>query len=104
MCYKGLTVLNDESAELIEWLEILKAYGAEKIVLYNLGLHENISKVLDHYSEEGLVEMFPLTLPGNQPNDQEAQHKYIYDKKFWEQKRNNEQIPRNDCFYRNMYK
>ena len=88
----------------MEWMEILKTYGVEKIVLYDLGVHENVSKVLDHYGKEGLVDTHPLTLPGNQPNDKEGQHKYIYDRNFLEQKRNNEQIPRNDCFYRNMYR
>lgn len=45
VCFKGLTLLKDKSIELMEWLEILLTLGAEKITLYNLGLHENIAKV-----------------------------------------------------------
>ena len=45
VCLKGLTLLKDKSLELMEWLEVLITLGAEKITLYNLGLHENIAKV-----------------------------------------------------------
>jgi hypothetical protein len=37
---------------LIEWLEILKILGADKIYFYKLRAHENMEKVLDFYTKQ----------------------------------------------------
>ncbi len=42
----------DLSVRLIEWLEILKILGADKIYFYKLGAHENMEKVLDFYTKQ----------------------------------------------------
>jgi hypothetical protein len=42
----------DLSVRLIEWLEILKILGADKIYFYKLGAHENMEKVLDFYTQQ----------------------------------------------------
>jgi hypothetical protein len=42
----------DLSVRLIEWLEILKILGADKIYFYKLNAHENMEKVLDFYSKQ----------------------------------------------------
>jgi hypothetical protein len=42
----------DLSVRLIEWLEILKILGADKIYFYKLGAHENVEKVLDFYTQQ----------------------------------------------------
>ena len=36
-------------------------------------------QVLEHYQEEGFVEVTPLYLPGHQPNSPILQHFYLYD-------------------------
>lgn len=47
-----------------------------------------------------MVELSPLTLPGDQPNLPEYQHLYLKSKLT--AKRQNELIPYNDCLYRNL--
>ena len=46
VCVKGLDFPEDDlSIRLTEWLEVLGALGADKIFLYNLEVHPNITKV-----------------------------------------------------------
>lgn len=102
VCVKGLDFPHDDvSVRLVEWIEMLNLLGASKIFLYELDVHENISKVLHYYQQRGLVELSPLTLPGDQPNLPEYQHLYLKNKLT--AKRQNELIPYNDCLYRNLY-
>jgi len=103
VCVKGLDFPEDDlSIKLTEWLEVLGSLGADKIFLYNLEVHPNITKVLDYYSNQGLVDVTPLSLPGYQPNLPILQHMYLKSK--LNNKRQNELIPYNDCLYRNMYR
>lgn len=102
VCVKGLDfATQDLSVRLVEWLELLKILGANKVFLYELEIHPNISKVLDHYVESGLVKLTPITLPGDQPNLPGFRHLYLKNKLT--AKRQNEIIPYNDCLYRNLY-
>ena len=102
VCVKGLDFLfEDMSVRLVEWLELLRLLGAAKVFLYDLEVHPNISKVLDHYRRQGLVEVTKITLPGSQPNLPGFRHLYL--KKKLTFKRQNELIPYNDCLYRNLY-
>lgn len=101
VCVKGLDFPHEDvSVRLVEWIELLNLLGAGKIFLYNLDVHENISKVLHYYQKRGIVELSPLTLPGVQPNLPEYQHLYLKSKLT--AKRQNELIPYNDCLYRNL--
>jgi len=103
VCVKGLDFPEDDlSIRLTEWLEVLGALGADKIFLYNLEVHPNITKVLDYYSKKGLVDVTPISLPGYQPNLPVLQHMYLKSK--LNNKRQNELIPYNDCLYRNLYR
>lgn len=103
VCVKGLDFPTDDlSVRLIEWIEILNVLGADKIFLYNLEVHPNVTKVLEHYVKEGKVDLTPLSLPGYQPNMQILQHLYLKSK--LNNKRQNELIPYNDCLYRNIYR
>lgn len=102
VCVKGLDFLyEDISVRLVEWLELLNILGAKKIFLYELEVHPNISKVLSHYVKSGLVEVTPLTLPGEQPNLPGFRHLYLKSKLVT--KRQNELIPYNDCLYKNLH-
>jgi len=103
VCVKGLDFPDDDlSVRLVEWLELLNTLGADKIFLYNLEVHPNVTKVLDHYVQKGIVDLTPLSLPGYQPNLPGLQHLYLKSK--LNNKRQNELIPYNDCLYRNMYR
>ncbi|XP_037091567.1 uncharacterized protein LOC119111841 [Pollicipes pollicipes] len=102
VCVKGLSFPDqDLSVRLVEWLEMLRLLGARKVFLYDLEVHPNISKVLRHYQQEGLVEVTPLTLAGEQPNMSPLQRLYL--RKKVTNKRQSELVPYNDCFYRNLY-
>lgn len=102
VCVKGLDFLyEDLSVRLVEWIELLHLLGADKIYFYKFNVHPNISKVLEHYETNGMIEVTPLTLPGGQPNDPGLQHWFLKQKTT--NKRQNEIIPYNDCLYRNLY-
>ncbi|KAA0183257.1 hypothetical protein HAZT_HAZT008750 [Hyalella azteca] len=103
VCVKGLDFLNkDFSVRLVEWLETLHHLGAEKIFLYQLEIHPNITKVLKHYEELGLVDVTPITLPAYQPNIKGLRHMYLLNRVTNQYQ--NELIPYNDCLYKNMYR
>ncbi|CAG5047500.1 unnamed protein product [Parnassius apollo] len=102
VCVKGLDFLHEDlSVRLVEWIEIVRILGADKIFFYELQVHPNITKVLDYYKGLGLIEVTPITLPGGQPNLPGLQHMYL--KKKTTHKRQMELIPYNDCLYRHMY-
>ena len=103
VCVKGMDFpLDDLSVRMVEWLEVLKALGADKIFLYNLDVHPNVRKVLSDYSSRGEIEVIPISLPDHQPNLPWLQHLFIKSKLI--HKRQNEIVPYNDCLYRNMYR
>jgi len=102
VCVKGLDFLQqDLSVRLVEWIELLGLLGADKIFLYELEVHPNISKVLRYYQQIGKIQLTPITLPGEQPNIPGLRHMYLKSKIT--SKRQNEVIPYNDCLYRNLY-
>ena len=45
VCSKGFSILDDQSIEVAEWFEILRALGADKIDIYTMEVHPNIEKV-----------------------------------------------------------
>jgi hypothetical protein len=95
----------DVSPRLIEWIELARLLGANKIFFYILRAHENMTKVLEHYRQEGLVEVVPITLGGNEPNSVNFQHLHLYKEgRNWYQRSIHELISMNDFFYKNMYK
>ncbi|XP_069172171.1 uncharacterized protein [Procambarus clarkii] len=100
VCVKGLDFYIDKTVRIVEWLELLFLLGADKVFLYNMGLQPSINKVLKYYERLGLVDVKKLSLPGEQPNERNLLHKYLKNKGL--HKRQNEVIPYNDCFYRNM--
>ncbi|CAH2986506.1 unnamed protein product [Chilo suppressalis] len=102
VCVKGLDFLHEDlSVRLVEWIELVRLLGADKIFFYELQVHPNITKVLDYYTARGAVTVTPVTLPGGQPNLPGLQHMYL--KKKTTHKRQMELIPYNDCLYRHMY-
>lgn len=103
ICVKGLDFLHEDlSVRLVEWIELVRLLGADKVFFYELQVHPNITKVLNYYAEQGVVSVTPIMLPGGQPNLPGLQHMYL--KKKTTHKRQMELIPYNDCLYRNMYR
>jgi len=57
---------------------------------------------LDYYQRTGYLELRPLTLANGMPRLRHYQHMLLQQRK--QEKRLNELIPYNDCFYRNLYR
>ena len=102
VCVKGIDYVDNLSDRLTEWIELVSALGADKIFMYDLGVHPRVSQLLRFYSGRGLVEVTPLSLPGHFPSIPGLTNLYLKARK--QNKRQNELIPYNDCFYRNMYR
>lgn len=96
---KALDFYHDEnvSVKLVEWIELLRLLGAQKLFLYVLQVHPNIQKVLDHYSSDGFVSVHRTKWPGGFRNTTGQTHSYSSNQVQLEL------IPFNDCFYRNLY-
>ena len=50
VCSKALSQIEDNSIKIIEWIELLRALGAEKIMIGVLSVHPNIMKVGHFYN------------------------------------------------------
>jgi hypothetical protein len=106
VCVKMLDFpYSDESVRAVEWIELVRLLGANKIFLYTLHVHKNMTKVFRYYEERGVVEVVPITLAGYEPNSAGLQHLTIRgNQRNWYQRTVHELISLNDCFYRNMYR
>jgi hypothetical protein len=61
VCVKGLDFLHDDlSVRMVEWIEMLNILGADKIFLYELAVHPNISKVLRFVLDQLLIYLLSL--------------------------------------------
>ncbi len=80
-----------EEARIVEWLELQKILGVNKIVVYNESMAQSTAAVLLHYSDQGFVDIRPSpTLKNNGTytlNDSLIRQGIIF----------------SDCLYRNMY-
>lgn len=102
VCVKGLSFpYNDQSVILIEWLEYLFSMGVSKVYIYVLNIHANMWKILHYYLSVGKIEIRRHSLSGNNPNIPGFQHDFLMTK--FRQKRLEELIPYNDCFYDNIH-
>ncbi|XP_030378867.1 uncharacterized protein LOC115627358 [Scaptodrosophila lebanonensis] len=106
VCVKTMDFLyNDMSWRLIEWLELMRLLGADKVVLYNGPMHANMTRVLRDYMENGsgFVELRSLSLGRGEPNVPPHLHHFLLARDYLNRILN-EMIPYNDCLYRNMYR
>lgn len=99
VCVKDLQFPDaDMSERFVEWLEMVRLLGAERVTAYYLGgntLHPNTIRTLRHYEEhDGLVQLRPFRLLEGVAKP--AIHVQL-------NKRLNEVLMYNDCLYRNMY-
>ncbi|KAH8386576.1 hypothetical protein KR093_001303, partial [Drosophila rubida] len=95
----------DMSWRLIEWLELLRLLGVDKVVFYDAQMHANMTRVLNDYRdhEPHFVEVRPMSLGRGEPHSPPHFHHYAMGADGFNRILN-EMIPYNDCFYRNMYK
>lgn len=103
VCVKGFDFpYFDLSERLIEWFELQRILGASRIYAYMYDVHPAVQRVLDYYQRTGFLELRPLTLANGMPRLRHYQHMLLQQRKL--EKRLNELIPYNDCFYRNLYR
>ena len=50
VCSKSLSYIKDGSKKMVEWIELLLALGADKIMFSVLSVHPNIMKVANFYN------------------------------------------------------
>ncbi|PVD21580.1 hypothetical protein C0Q70_17378 [Pomacea canaliculata] len=53
-----------DPVKLVEWFEMQKLLGVDKIQILDFDNSVNVKKVFQYYQETGLLAMFPLKLPG----------------------------------------
>lgn len=92
VCAKELEFEDDQSAQLIEWLEILTLLGARKIFTYVIHLHENMMKTLRYYEKRGIVQIEMMTQP-KLPSRAESLTQWLQ----------LQMISLTDCFYKHMH-
>ncbi|XP_063851767.1 uncharacterized protein LOC135095057 [Scylla paramamosain] len=100
VCVKGMKFFKDESVRLVEWLELNFLLGADKIYLYEIETHPNISKVLKHYESRGKIDVKKFSQPGELPNVLGLQE--IFFRKYKSTICAAEDLMYNDCLYRNI--
>lgn len=93
VCVKDLDFLDDQSMQLIEWIEILSILGAEKIFVYVVKLHPKMIKILKYYKSRGMVELEMITEPEGLPTKNQSLTQWLQ----------NQLISLNDCLYKHMY-
>ncbi|KAG6465341.1 hypothetical protein O3G_MSEX015088 [Manduca sexta] len=94
VCLKWLDYRRDVSAHLVEWVQLLKAFGASTLYVHVVHAHPNVVKVLSHYAAEGFAQVSQLAHP---PQLARATHG-AGARDFHDLRR--ELLPLNDCLYR----
>ncbi|XP_065365625.1 uncharacterized protein LOC135958660 [Calliphora vicina] len=103
VCVKGLDFPHvDMSHRMVEYIETMRALGAEKILMYQLQVHANTSRVLKYYEDTGFLEYRPFSLSTAVSNLPEYRHLEMYKNHF--SYNLHEIVSYNDCLYRNMYR
>ncbi|XP_071088347.1 uncharacterized protein [Haliotis cracherodii] len=64
LCGKTLFGKDLRPQRLVEWIEIQKILGVDKILIFDLDNPESIRKIFRYYSKEGILEVQPFELPG----------------------------------------
>lgn len=93
VCTKPLDFQDDQSTQVIEWIEILSILGAEKIFIYVTNLHPNLMRNLQYFEKQGKVKVEKMTEPKGLPNRNESLQQWLQ----------NDLISLNDCLYKHMY-
>ncbi|XP_022833328.1 uncharacterized protein LOC111361187 [Spodoptera litura] len=96
VCLKWLHYRNDKSVSLVEWLQLIKQFGVEKVYIPVVSIHRNMRKVLKYYVEQGFVVVTEIDHPPQISGLKQS----IIDRDFRDLRR--ELLPLNDCLYRNI--
>lgn len=98
VCLKWLHYRSDISASLVEWLQLIKHFGAERVYIYILRIHPNVRKVLKYYADQGFVVVTEIDHPPQISGLKQSRGS----RDFRDLRR--ELLPLNDCLYRNLFR
>ncbi|XP_059473487.1 uncharacterized protein LOC132195484 [Neocloeon triangulifer] len=107
VCVKGLNFYNwpDIAVRLVEWLELLRILGVEKVIIYQLTVDPKIETVLKYYEKlnnsKFEVDVEHTTLPGEFSNVPSLMEEYLW--KRLPIQLFQEMIQYDDCFYKNFH-
>lgn len=88
VCVKDVSFTDQKKAlRLVEWIELVRILGVDKIYIYQVHVTGNIRKVFDYYERYGILQIIKIALPKGVTAGR------------W----SNELVSINDCFYRNIY-
>ncbi|XP_059139529.1 uncharacterized protein LOC131927752 [Physella acuta] len=54
--------------KVIEWFEVQRLLGVDKVLMFNMKNPENLTRVFQYYQELGVLDLQPYELPGNPAN------------------------------------
>ncbi|KAL7012492.1 hypothetical protein ACKWTF_014883 [Chironomus riparius] len=91
---KRFEFTDDISLQIIEWSEILKILGVNKVEFFVHFCHSNVLNVLKFYESEGFMNIKFIKYPSDFQNER---------KKNWHQYSQNQLISYHDTFYEHMY-
>ncbi len=108
MCVSPRTHFNGDLKEaekvalrLVEWIELQKLLGFEKIFYYVYSVMPSIEAVLRHYEALGLVEIRPFSVTADHPNSPRWRDAFVgWKRGVWV---HFQMVARHDCIFRNMY-
>lgn len=92
VCVKDLDFMDDQTLQIIEWIEILSLLGADKIFIYVMKIHPNMLRTLKYYEAQGKVVIEMMSEPEGLPTRAESLTQWLQ----------NDLIPLNDCLYKHM--
>ncbi|CRL05516.1 CLUMA_CG018109, isoform A [Clunio marinus] len=92
VCVKPLDFEEDNSSQLIEWIEILSILGASKIFVYVVQIHPAMMKVLKFYEKLDKVKIEMTGDPEGLPDKNTSLTQWLQ----------NQMISINDCLYQHM--
>lgn len=63
VCLTPLNFGYNRDYELVEWIELNRILGAEKIIVYNYSSAKNVQDVLEYYSKQGVTDVVEWNIP-----------------------------------------
>ena len=95
----------DLSIRIVEWLELLYILGADKVYVYDKGLHPNVTAVFEYYQSLGKLELTKQTLAGEPKSLAETNRiARNHGTKGFYQTWMYQSLTHNHCFYKNIHR
>ncbi|CAG0921388.1 unnamed protein product [Notodromas monacha] len=104
VCVKRMQFVHEEPVfKLIEFLELVRVLGAEKVYLYAYEPQPNprVERILRYYEAQGLLEVSRVTMPASRPNSPILRH--LFFEKHGTLVYIHQMVSICDCIYKSFY-